>query len=53
MYGEYIRNITKLTESWLNLFSKFWSVQYKDKQKWFILAMLLYDDQKHVADKTV
>ena len=33
MYAEYIRNITKMTESWFNLFSKFWSVQYKDKVK--------------------
>jgi hypothetical protein len=30
MYAEYIRNITKMTESWLDSFSKFWSVQYKD-----------------------
>jgi hypothetical protein len=33
MYAEYIRNITNMTESWSNLFSKFWSVQYKDKVK--------------------
>jgi hypothetical protein len=33
MYAEYIRNITNMTESWFNLFSKFWSVQYKDKVK--------------------
>ena len=31
MYAEYIRNITQMTESWLDSFSKFWSVQYKDK----------------------
>lgn len=33
MYAEYIRNVTNMTESWFNLFSKFWSVQYKDKVK--------------------
>ena len=33
MYAEYIRNKTKMTESWFNLFSKFGSVQYKDKVK--------------------
>ena len=33
MYAEYIRNATKMTESWLNSFSKFWSGQYKDKVK--------------------
>ena len=33
MYAEYIRNITKMTESWFDSFSKFWSVQYKDKDK--------------------
>ena len=33
MYAEYVRNITNMTESWFNLFSKFWSVQYKDKVK--------------------
>ena len=33
MYAEYIRNITKTTESWFDSFSKFWSVQYKDKVK--------------------
>jgi hypothetical protein len=27
MYAEYIRNVTKMTESWFNSFSKFWSVQ--------------------------
>jgi hypothetical protein len=29
MYTEYIRNTTE----WLDSFSKFWSVQYKDKVK--------------------
>jgi hypothetical protein len=33
MYAEYFRNITEMTKSWFNLFSKFWSVQYKDKVK--------------------
>ena len=33
MYAEYIRNVTKMTESWLDSFSKFWSGQYKDKVK--------------------
>jgi hypothetical protein len=33
MYAEYIRNTTKMTESWIDLFSKFWSAQYKDKVK--------------------
>ena len=33
MYAEYVRNITKMTESWLDSFSKFWLVQYKDKAK--------------------
>ena len=33
MYAEYIRNITKTTESWFDSLSKFWSVQYKDKVK--------------------
>lgn len=33
MYAEYIRNTTKITESWLDLISKFWSGQYKDKVK--------------------
>ena len=33
MYAEYIRNTRKMTESWLDSFSKFWSVQYKDKVK--------------------
>ena len=33
MYAEYIRNTTKMTESWLDSFSKFWSVQFKDKAK--------------------
>jgi hypothetical protein len=33
MYAEYIRNTRKMTESWLDLFSKFWSGQYRDKQK--------------------
>lgn len=31
MYAEYIRNTRKMTESWLDSFSKFWSVQDKDK----------------------
>ena len=26
MYAEYIRNTRKMTESWLDLFSKFWSL---------------------------
>jgi hypothetical protein len=33
MYAEYIRNTTKMTESWIDIFSKFWSGQYKDKLK--------------------
>lgn len=33
MYAEYIKNTTKMTESWLNSFSKFWSGQHKDKVK--------------------
>ncbi len=33
MYAEYIRNTTKMTESWFDLFSKFWSVQDKNKVK--------------------
>jgi hypothetical protein len=33
MYDEYIRNTTNLTESWIDSYSKFWSVQYKDKVK--------------------
>jgi len=33
MYAEYIRNPRKMTESWLDLFSKFWSGQRKDKVK--------------------
>ncbi len=32
IYAEYIRNIRKMTEPWLDLF-KFWSGQYKDKVK--------------------
>ena len=33
MYAKYIRNTRKMTESWLDLFSKFWSGQYKNKVK--------------------
>jgi hypothetical protein len=33
MYAEYVRSTTKMTESWFNSFSKFWSVQSKDKVK--------------------
>jgi hypothetical protein len=33
MYAEYIRYVTKMNESWLNSFSKFWSGPYKDKVK--------------------
>jgi hypothetical protein len=33
MYAEYIRNLTKMTEFWLDSISKFWSGQYKDKVK--------------------
>ena len=33
MYAEYIRNTRKMTESWFDSFSKFWSGQYKDKAK--------------------
>jgi hypothetical protein len=33
MYAEYIRNTRKMTESWSDLFSKFWSGQYRNKQK--------------------
>jgi hypothetical protein len=32
-YAEYIRSTTKMTESWLDSISKFWSGQYKDKAK--------------------
>jgi hypothetical protein len=32
-YAEYIRNTSKMTEYWLDSFSKFWSGQYKDKVK--------------------
>jgi hypothetical protein len=32
-YAEYIKNTTKMTESWLDTFSKFWLVQYNDKVK--------------------
>ena len=32
-YAEYIRNVTKMTESWLDSFLKFWSGQYKGKVK--------------------
>jgi hypothetical protein len=31
MYSEYIRIAMKMSESWLNSLSKFWSGQYKDK----------------------
>jgi hypothetical protein len=33
MYAEYIKYTTKMTESWFDSFSKFWSVQDKDKLK--------------------
>jgi hypothetical protein len=33
MYAEYMRNTREMTEFWLDLFSKFWSGQYKDKVK--------------------
>jgi hypothetical protein len=33
MYAEYIRSTSKMNESWLDSFSKFWSGQYKDKVK--------------------
>jgi hypothetical protein len=33
MYAEYIEYTTKMTESWLDTISKFWSFQYKDKVK--------------------
>jgi hypothetical protein len=33
MYAEYIRNTRKMTESWFDSSSKFWSGQYKDKVK--------------------
>ena len=33
MYAEYVRNMTEMTRSWFNLFSKFWSVQHKEKVK--------------------
>ena len=33
MYAEFLRNTSKMTEYWLDSFSKFWSVQYKDKVK--------------------
>jgi hypothetical protein len=33
MYAEYIRYTRKMTESWLDSFSKFWSGQHKDKVK--------------------
>ena len=32
-YAEFLRNTSKMTEYWLDSFSKFWSVQYKDKVK--------------------
>lgn len=41
MYAEYIRNITKTTEFWFDSFSKFWSVQYKDKVKQSSLDLFL------------
>jgi hypothetical protein len=33
MYAEFLRNTSKMTEYWLDSFSKFWSEQYKDKAK--------------------
>jgi hypothetical protein len=33
MNAEYIRNTTKMTESWLDSISKFWSGQYRDRVK--------------------
>jgi hypothetical protein len=33
MYAEFLRNTSKMTEYWLDSFSKFWSGQYKDKVK--------------------
>jgi hypothetical protein len=33
MYAKYIRNLTNMTESWLDSFSKFWSVPFGDKVK--------------------
>jgi hypothetical protein len=33
MYAEFLRNTSKMTEYWLDSFSKFWSGQYKDKIK--------------------
>ena len=33
MYAEYMRTTTKMTKSWLDSISKFWSVQHKDKVK--------------------
>lgn len=33
MYAEFLRNTSKMSEYWLDSFSKFWSGQYKDKVK--------------------
>ena len=33
MYAEYMRNTTKLGESWFDSFLKFWSGQNRDKVK--------------------
>jgi hypothetical protein len=33
MYAEFLRNTSKMTEYWVDSFSKFWSGQYKDKVK--------------------
>lgn len=33
MYTEFLRNTSKMSEYWLDSFSKFWSGQYKDKVK--------------------
>jgi hypothetical protein len=33
LYGEFIRNTSKMNENWLDLFSALWSGQYEDKIK--------------------
>jgi hypothetical protein len=33
LYGEFIRNTSKMNENWLDSFSALWSGKYKDKIK--------------------
>jgi hypothetical protein len=33
LYGEFIRNTSKMNENWLDSFSALWSGQYEDKIK--------------------